>query len=115
MRKTAPHDAGVWRLPGGDAFYADALKSATTTNLTPDEVHKIGLDEVARLEGEMTVLLDKTKQPPGPLGERMERLMKIPAELYPDTDAGRAQILDYLHGLEDFVEKKGPEVFSSLP
>ena len=53
----ATDDAGVWRLPRGDAFYARALETFTTTSLTPDEIHAIGLREVARLEGEMDVIL----------------------------------------------------------
>ena len=42
LRKAATHDAGVWRLPKGDEYYADALMNATTSTLTPEEVHKIG-------------------------------------------------------------------------
>jgi uncharacterized protein (DUF885 family) len=49
-------DDGVWKLPDGDAFYAYKLHENTTTTLKPDEVHKIGLREVARIEGEMRAI-----------------------------------------------------------
>src|SRR5207245_5035255 len=51
-------DDGVWKLPDGDAFYAYALRSNTTTNMPPNEVHELGLREVTRIEGEMRALLD---------------------------------------------------------
>ena len=51
-------DAGVWKLPDGDAFYAYALHQNTTTTLNPAEIHAIGLAEVARIEGEMRQILD---------------------------------------------------------
>ena len=47
LRRTAKHDAGVWRLPQGDAFYAAALKATTTSSMSPDEVHRFGLDQAA--------------------------------------------------------------------
>ena len=55
--KTAADDVGVWRLPDGAAFYQHTLHQFTTTRLTPDEIHTIGLREVARIEGEMDRLL----------------------------------------------------------
>src|SRR5205823_14934063 len=51
-------DDGVWKLPAGDAFYAYALRSNTTTNMPPNKVHELGLREVTRIEGEMRALLD---------------------------------------------------------
>src|ERR1700741_5320436 len=51
-------DDGVWKLPDGDAFYAYKLRENTTTTLKPDEVHELGLREVARIEGEMRTILD---------------------------------------------------------
>ena len=49
----ASHDAGIWRIPNGEAIYADALKSNTTTDMTADEIHRLGLAEVARIEEAM--------------------------------------------------------------
>ena len=50
-------DDGVWKLPDGDAYYAYRLRSETTTRMTPQEVHDLGLSEVARIEAEMTAIL----------------------------------------------------------
>ncbi len=116
MRKTAPHDAGVWRLPGGPEFYAERLKSETTTNLTADQIHEIGLSEVARIEAEMTFLLDALRVPSGAsLGARVEHMMRDPAELYPNDDAGRGQMLDYLNSLKTSFDAKSKTWFQSLP
>ena len=54
-----PHgrtDPGAWALPDGDAYYAFAVRQSTTTNLTPDQIHKIGLAEVKRDEDEMLAI-----------------------------------------------------------
>jgi uncharacterized protein (DUF885 family) len=116
MRKTAPHDAGVWRLPGGPEFYAGRLKSETTTNLTADQIHETGLSEVARIEAEMTFLLDALRVPAGAsLGARVEHMMRDPAELYSNDDVGRGQMLDYLNSLQFSFDAKSKDWFQSLP
>ncbi len=116
MRKTAPHDAGVWRLPGGAEYYAGRLKSETTTNLTADQIHDIGLSEVARIEAEMTFLLDALRVPAGAsVGARIDNMMRDPAELYPNDNTGRGQMLDYLNSLQTSFDAKSKEWFRSLP
>ncbi|HEX4909199.1 MAG TPA: DUF885 domain-containing protein [Permianibacter sp.] len=90
-------DDGVWKLPEGDAFYAFMLEMFTTTTMKPEEVHQLGLDEVARIHGEMREILaaqgyDTTQ----PVGTLMRQLSEEARFLYPDTDEGRQQILaDY--------------------
>lgn len=87
---------GVWSLPEGDAFYAWSVRQHTTTDLTPAQVHALGLREVARLETQMDALLRAEGLTEGPVGARVTQLSTRPNQLYPDTDAGRAQILaDY--------------------
>ena len=96
LQPRATTNNGVWALPEGDAFYAFAVRDQTTTSLTPDEVHEIGLAEVARIEAEMDALLKKIGYAEGSIGSRMEALQRTPEQLYPDSDAGREQILkDY--------------------
>ena len=58
MRPTANHDAGIWRLPKGEAIYAAARKSNTTTDLSANEIHELGVAEVDRIEKEMVAILD---------------------------------------------------------
>jgi len=116
MRKTATHDAGVWRLPGGAEYYAGRLKAETTTDLTADQIHQIGLSEVARIEAEMTAILDAQGIPPAPsVGERIDVVMRDPKQLYPNDDVGRQQMLDYLNGLKLGFDAKSKLWFQSLP
>ena len=100
-------DDGVWRLPDGADFYAWRLRSETTTRMTPDEVHALGLAEVARLEGEMTAILRAQSQlPDGETpGRALARLAKDARFLYPNTDEGRAAALtDYARMVQEQVE-----------
>ncbi|MEP7210841.1 MAG: DUF885 domain-containing protein [Alphaproteobacteria bacterium] len=115
MRPTAVHDAGVWRLPGGDAWYVDRLRSQTTTTLTPEEIHQIGLGEVARIEAAMNAILDARGAPPGEVGERLDRLMAAPGETFSNDDAGRAQLLAYLRQLQATFEARAKDWFLSTP
>ncbi|HET6941910.1 MAG TPA: DUF885 family protein, partial [Sphingomicrobium sp.] len=78
---TKPGD-GAWRLADGDAIYAAALAQATTTNFTPDEVHKMGLDQVAEISGRLDVILRKAGFTKGTVGERLAELNTSAAQLY---------------------------------
>ena len=96
LRPKATREDGVWALPDGAAFYQYAIESNTTTTMTADEIHALGLAEVARVGAEMNQLLVAAGYTDGSVGERMRALAKSPEQRYPDTDAGRAQILaDY--------------------
>lgn len=87
---------GAWSLPNGDAYYAYAVESNTTTTMTPDQIHAIGIAEVARIGAEMDAILRDAGLTEGTIGARVQQLGRDPAQLYPDTDAGRAAILaDY--------------------
>src|SRR5436309_14850276 len=79
-------DDGVWKLPDGEAFYAYKVHENQTTNLKPDEVHELGLREVARIEGEMRAILDANGFTGQPIGEAMDKLTKDPRFLYPNDD-----------------------------
>src|ERR1700719_4434457 len=101
-------DDGVWKLPDGDAFYAYALRSNTTTKMPPNEVHELGLREVTRIEGEMRVLLDANGFAGQPIGAAMDKLGKDPRFLYSNDDKGRAEALAEFKRLIDnaVVESK---------
>lgn len=109
------HDAGVWRLPDGDAYYAAALQSQTTTNLTPKEVHQMGLDVGRQLSARADVLFRKVGMTKGTVGERYEALFKDPRYIYPDTDAGKAELIAKLNGLVQAMQKRLPKYFDTLP
>lgn len=97
-------DDGVWKLPDGDAYYAYRLRSETTTRMTPQEVHDLGLAEVARIAAEMTAILAtqaqlRSGETPA---QTLSRLAKDPRFLYPNTDEGReAALADYTRMIED--------------
>lgn len=84
---------GVWALPDGEAFYAWSVRMHTTTDMTPAQVHQLGLDEVARLEAEMDAILVGEGLVEGSIGERVQQIATRPDQLYPDTDEGRAAII----------------------
>jgi len=77
LQEQLPHttgDAGLWRLPGGDQAYANALRRFTTTTMTPEEIHTLGLSEVVRIESVMDGLLKQLGYAGGSIQNRMDRL-----------------------------------------
>ncbi len=115
LRPKARHDAGIWAIPEGDRFYADALAFQTTTTLTPDEVHKLGLEQVAALGAQLDTLLQKQGLSQGSVGARLTALSRRPDQLYPNTDAGRAELLAALERQTTAIRAKMPQVFATLP
>lgn len=113
----ATNDAGVWKLPNGEAYYRFILKQMTTTDYTPDEVHNIGLLEVARIKAEMFAILkaenyaDSTKT----LGQIMQQLNKEERFLYPDTDEGRETILTDYKSIIEHISQGMDEAFNIMP
>jgi uncharacterized protein (DUF885 family) len=115
LRRTTPAGDGAWRIPQGEAIYADALEQATTTKFTPDEVHKLGLAQVAEISGQLDVLLKAAGFTQGTVGERLAALNKDPAQLYPNTDEGRAALIASLNaGVKDMMGRL-PRAFATLP
>jgi uncharacterized protein (DUF885 family) len=109
-------DDGVWKLPDGDAFYAYKLHENTTTTLKPDEVHELGLREVARIEGEMRTILDANGFAGQPIGEAMDKLAKDPRFLYSNDDKGRADALArYTELIRQATERSSKELFLTTP
>ena len=115
MALTANHDAGIWRLPGGDAIYRDRLRSSTSTDYSPDEIHDTGLNEVARIALEMHAIMDQQGIPEGPLAERVQVVMADPSQQFANTDAGRAEMIDYLKDFDAKVMARAEEFFITIP
>lgn len=92
---SAPETAGVHRLPDGEAYYAYALKLGTTTNLSPQEIHAIGQDQNRAIQSRMDAILKSQGMTTGTVGERLQALTKDPAQIYPDTPAGREALIAY--------------------
>jgi uncharacterized protein (DUF885 family) len=111
---TRPGD-GAWRLPNGEAIYAEALRQATTTNFPPAEVHQMGLTQVAEISSQIDAILKTQGYTQGSVGERLAALNKDPRELYPNTDAGRAELLASLNaGVKDMYTRL-PQAFATVP
>ncbi len=108
-------DDGVWKLPEGDAYYAYALRTQTTTSLKPEEVHALGLKEVDRIEGEMRALLDSNGYSGQSVGEAMAKLSKEPQFLYSNDDSGRAAALTEYKRLIDVAITRCSELFLHTP
>ncbi|MFZ9477884.1 MAG: DUF885 domain-containing protein [Steroidobacteraceae bacterium] len=115
MRRTATHDAGIWRIPNGEKIYAAALKSNTTTDLSAEQIHALGVEEVARLEAEMTAILTVQGYDKGTIAERLRALNEDPAQRFANTDEGRAQMLEYLKAIDARVMAVAPNFFATIP
>lgn len=96
MLPNARSDAGVWALPDGAAFYAANVRTLGDTALSPDEIHKVGLGEVARVSAEMNRLLAARGMTEGSLGARMMALARDPSNQFANSDAGREELLAYV-------------------
>ncbi|OFW99832.1 MAG: hypothetical protein A3E78_07255 [Alphaproteobacteria bacterium RIFCSPHIGHO2_12_FULL_63_12] len=115
MAKTATHDAGIWRIPDGEKIYAAALHSNTTTDMTADEIHEIGLSEVARIKAEMEAILVAQGLTEGSVSDRVKQLMADPAQQFANTDEGRKEMLAYLVELNEGMMAKAPDYFITIP
>lgn len=114
-RSNASDLPSVARLPNGAEFYAAALRIETTTDLTPDQIHTIGLQRVAALTSQLDIALRRIGLTQGPVGERLRAMTADPQYAYPDTDEGRAQLIADVQGRVNRVLERAPQWFGRLP
>jgi uncharacterized protein (DUF885 family) len=107
-------DGGVWRLPQGEEFYNARLRLSTTTDLTADRIHQIGLEEVTRIHGEMQTIMDQVGFE-GSLQEMFAWLKTDPRFQYPNTPEGKEQYLTDARAFVAQVMEVSPQWFSDLP
>jgi uncharacterized protein (DUF885 family) len=115
LRAHATHDAGVWKLPNGQAYYADLLRAQTTTSLTPEQIHNIGLNRVNALNSDADVALRRIGLTEGSVGQRLAQLTSDPQYRYPDTEEGRALLLSDVRGRVNAIMGRAPQWFGALP
>jgi uncharacterized protein (DUF885 family) len=115
LKPRAVHEAGCWRLPDGEAYYAQSLATQTTTNITPQEVHQMGLDVTKELSARADVLFRQIGYTKGTVGERYIALFKSRKGVYPNTDAGKAKIIADLNKVVQTIQARLPEQFGTLP
>jgi uncharacterized protein (DUF885 family) len=99
-------ESGVWAQPEGEALYAANVRALGDTALSPEEIHKIGLDEVTRIASQMNALLAKQDMPSGSIGERMTALGKDPKNQFADSDAGREALLAFVRAKVEGAEAR---------
>lgn len=109
----ATDDAGLWRFANGAEVYAYQLRLYTTTNLSADEIHEIGLQEVARIEAEMDTLLRQIGLAEGSINERVAQLQARLA--YSNDDAGRASIMSQIETYLDDAQVRSAALFDTVP
>lgn len=113
-RARADNRAGVWKFPRGDDYYAWTLAAATTTTMTPDEVHQMGLDQLADLQSQMDAILRPLGYTQGSVGERMTALGRDPRFTFPNNDEGRARIIGILQDRINDMRTRMPQAFTQL-
>jgi uncharacterized protein (DUF885 family) len=111
---SAPGD-GVWRVPHGEEIYAVALEQATTTKFTPDEVHRMGLQQVAEISAQLDRILKAQGMSRGSVGARLAALNVTPSQLYANTAEGRAELIAGLNEGVRAMYAKLPQAFATLP
>jgi uncharacterized protein (DUF885 family) len=114
QRPLASNIAGVWSRPDGARYYRWALRASTTTNLSPDEVHQMGLDQLKQLHGRMDPILRSLGYTKGTVGERMQALAKDPRYQFSAGDKGRAEIMSYIQERLAKIRAVLPRAFNTL-
>ena len=114
-RPRAVHTAGVSRLPQGDAYYAFGAKAANTTTLTGDEIHRLGLTQVAELTARADTILRAQGLTQGTVAQRISTVHTRDGQVYPNTDAAKVQLLADLNTKVREVTARLPQYFGALP
>ena len=113
LRDRATDDAGIWRFKGGAEDYAYALRRYTTTNLTAEQIHQIGLQQVERIETQMDAIFRRLGRTQGTLKERIAKLSQDLA--YPQTEDGRKLIMADVEQILRDAQKRSESLFDHVP
>jgi uncharacterized protein (DUF885 family) len=114
QRDMATNEAGMWARPHGEDYYRWALRASTTTRMTPDEVHQMGLSELDALHARMDPILRKLGYTRGSVGDRMTALSNDPRYQFSEGDKGRAEIMAFIQERLKIVRSKLPQMFNTL-
>ena len=115
LKSKAVHDAGCWRLPDGEEYYRLSLRDSTTTNLSPDEIHEMGLDQARQLGSRADALLKAQGYSQGSVGDRIQALFKDTRYHYANTDAAKEQLIGDLNLQVKAMYERLPKYFGTLP
>ncbi len=115
IQPKATDDAGLWRYKGGDAAYAFFLSRFTTTTYTPEQIHQIGLKQVASIEGQMDTILKQIGRKDGTVRERVAKLRNDLSYPNPASDASREAIMKDTNAFIADALKRSPSLFDMQP
>ncbi|MHA7900393.1 MAG: DUF885 domain-containing protein [Henriciella sp.] len=113
-KANATSDDGAWKHENGDAYYNDRLKLMTTTDMSSDEIHQLGLAEVARIHDEMRAIMTEVGFE-GSLQDFFDFTRSDPQFFKPNTDEGRAEYLAEATAMIDTMREALPSVFNTFP
>lgn len=114
IAERATTKAGAWKFPNGEAFYNNALQRTTTTDLTAEEIHQIGLNEVERIHNEMRGIMEKVGFE-GTLQEFFVHMRNNQDFIYPNTEEGRQRYLNEAKAIIDDMRGRLDELFINKP
>lgn len=114
QEEVATGDDGVWKLPAGRDYYEFTLRTHTTTGLGADEIHALGLREVARIHREMTAIKEKMGRP-GDLAAFLKYMREDPQWSFPSTAEGRADYIKRVNAVIATMRARLPEFFGIQP
>jgi len=110
----ADGDPGMWSQPHGPEWYAWALRASTTTRMTPDEIHEMGLTQLEEIHGRMDPILRSLGYTHGPVGDRMTALGEDPRFMFAEGDPGRAEIMQFIQDRIAWIRAQMPRAFETL-
>jgi uncharacterized protein (DUF885 family) len=111
----ALNNDGAWSLPGGDAHYAYAVRYYTSTDMTPQQIHELGLAEVARISTEMDAMLQQQGLAKGTVGERMQQLGSAPEQRYGNTAQDKKAMIAQYQAILDEADREIGKAFDRRP
>jgi len=113
QRAEADSDAGMWSQPGGSEWYAWALKASTTTTMSPDEIHELGLTQLAEIHSRMDPILRGIGYTEGSVGSRMTALSTDQRFMFGEGDPGRAEIMQFIEERIAWIRAQMPRAFNT--
>lgn len=111
QRFQSTNDAGMWARPDGDEWYRWALKASTTTSMTPDEIHEMGLTQLAEIHQQSDLILRDLGYRDGSVAARLHQLADDKRFQFAEGDPGRAQIIEFIHERIDWIRAQMPRAF----
>jgi uncharacterized protein (DUF885 family) len=113
QRGMARNEPGIWARPNGDEYYRWAVKASTTTNMSPDEIHQLGITTLRGLHAQMDTILKGIGYTQGSVGARMQALQKDPRYRFADSDKGRADVMAFIQERLKLIRAKMPQAFNT--